>query len=329
MSEVAVFVNPAARRGRSAGRTRAALAALEDGIGTGGLRIVDTASVAEVHARSAELVSQGVARIVVIGGDGLVHHVAQAIAGSDTVLGIIPAGTGNDIAAALGLPTMVAEATRVALGRARAIDLLRRKSVELPEGAAQGSAQGDLGAPATTLRAGRWAVSVATVGFSAAVNERAETLRWPRGRARYSLATMVELPRLQPVALVLDLVGPTGGTQHRINAALVAVGNTACFGGGMAICPDADPADGLADVTVIEAVGRLNLLRHFGRVFRGTHVRHHAVSTHRAHQVTLRGIDEAAGAAISVRADGEAWGQLPLTIEVVPAALHIAAPAER
>ena len=315
MSEVAVFVNPAAQRGRRAGRTRAALAALQSGVGPEGMRLVDTPSVADVHARSAELVAQGTARIVVIGGDGLVHHVVQALAGRDTVLGIMAVGTGNDIAAALGLPTKAAEAAKVALGPARTIDLLR---------CVPGSSPGPK--PTDSASDGRWAVSVATVGFSAAVNERAEGLRWPRGSARYSLATMLELPHLRAVELEIELLGSSGATHHRIDAALVAVGNTLCFGGGMRICPTADPADGLADITVIEAVGRVDLLRHFARVFRGTHVRHRSVSTHRAHTLTLRAVHAAAHPAISIRADGEAWGQLPVTIEVVPGALRVAAP---
>jgi diacylglycerol kinase (ATP) len=289
--------------------TRAALDALDEAApGTDHARpeLIEAASVAEVRERTAVLVGHGFERVVVIGGDGLLHHVVQGAAGRRLAVGVVPVGSGNDFAAALGLPTDPIEAARVAMGPTRPIDLLR-------------SARG-------------WAASVATVGFSAAVNERAERMRWPRGAARYSLATMLELPHLEPIELVIHLRGTTGPgrplaggavEEHRVRAALVAVANTSMFGGGMRICPDAQPDDGLLDVTIIDAIGRIDLLRHFGRVFRGTHVRHPSVSVHRARSVTLVAPDLSEGAA---RADGELWGRLPLTIDAVPNALRVAAP---
>ncbi len=297
-----VFVNPAARKGRSSTRTARALDALVRQSGpTSALRVVGASSVAELRAEAAAAVDLGVGRIVVIGGDGLAHHVVQAVAGSTTVLGIIPVGTGNDFAAALGLPREPSEAARVALGPDRCLDLLRRGST--------------------------WGLSVATTGFAAAVNERAEAMSWPRGASRYSIATMLELPRLAPTELVLRLEtdGVEGAIEHRVRASLVAVGNTASFGGGMQICPAADPTDGLVDITVIDAVGRLELMAHFRRVFRGTHVNHPAVSVYRATAITVQSVGEDK---ISMRADGEAWGELPCRIEAVPAALRIAAPAD-
>ncbi|MFN0027823.1 MAG: diacylglycerol/lipid kinase family protein [Acidimicrobiales bacterium] len=312
MSALAVFVNPRARKGRSAARAQTAITALRDLRGSDAVELVNADSTAAVRAEAGRLVRAGCERIVVLGGDGLVHHVTQAVAGSDTVMGVVPIGSGNDLAMALGLPGDPAAAARVALGAARPIDLLRTTSTEGSQ---------------------LWAVSVATVGFSAAVNERAEALRWPRGSARYSLATMLELPGLQCRPMVMTLEGPDGTIeQHRLDAALVAVANTSCFGGGMRICPAARPDDGLADVTVIGSVGRLSLLAHFARVFRGTHVRHHAVSTFRASALSLASADAGAGTgagAGAIRADGEAWTQLPARIEVVPAALWVAAPGDQ
>ncbi len=308
--QLAVFVNPAARKGRAAAAARAVLTRLDELAPLHGFahpQLIEASSAAEVRERAAVLAGRGVARVIVIGGDGLVHQVIQGIAGTATSLGVIPLGSGNDFAAALGLPTDPMAAAEVAMGPHRPLDLLR-------------SSRG-------------WAASVATVGFSAAVNERAERLRWPKGGARYTVATLLQLPLLRPVDLVMHLGGTTSSRsrfgspaeeEHRVRAALVAVGNTALFGGGMRICPNARPDDGVLDVTVIDAVGRLDLLRHFARVFRGTHVRHPAVSTYRARSVTLVAPGLADGVA---RADGEAWGRLPLTIDAVPNALRIAAPA--
>lgn len=313
-----MFVNPRARKGRSAAKAKAALDALGDGRGADAVQVIDTASPAEVEREARRLVAGGCERIVVLGGDGLVHHVVQAVAGSGTVLGVVPIGSGNDFAFALGLSTHPAEAARVALGPARTIDLLRTASAD-----------------GTT----KWAASVATVGFSAAVNERAEAMVWPRGAARYSMATLVELPRLRSRSLVVRLHFADGSTQERrLDTALVAVANTAWFGGGMRICPAARPEDGLLDVTVIGSVGRISLLRHFGRVFRGTHVTHPAVDTFQLAAVTLTpshrrsvgadsaGADSDGGRSDAVRADGEAWATLPLRIDIAPGTLQVAAP---
>jgi len=303
MSPTAVFVNRSARKGRGAARAAAALRALEQvaaELGQAAPRLVDTGSATDVRTRAAALAAEGAERVVVIGGDGLAHHAVQALAGTGTVLGVVPVGTGNDFATALGLPTSPVEAARTALGPDRRIDLLRG-----PAG---------------------WALTVATTGFAAAVNERAEAMTRPRGSSRYSIATMLELPRLRARDLVLRVEAVDGTeAEHRVRTVLVAVGNTAYFGGGMRICPDADPDDGLLDIVLIDAVGRLELLRHFGRVFRGTHVRHRAVHVHRGRAVTV----EATGAdtgAVAVRADGEAWGGVPARIETVPGALRVAAP---
>ncbi|MGD9754250.1 MAG: diacylglycerol kinase family protein [Acidimicrobiia bacterium] len=305
---VAVFVSPTARRGRGERQVQEVLralthAAVEAGFDTP--ELVEAASTTEVRERAAALAHARVDRVVAVGGDGLVHQVIQGIAGSRTALAVVPLGTGNDFAGALGIPQARDQAIALAFGPTRSIDLLR-------------SARG-------------WAATVATLGFSAAVNERAERLRRPRGSARYSVATVLELPRLRPIELVMHLGGTAGGerrlgaaeAEQRLRAALVAVANTPMFGGGMRICPAARPDDGLLDVTVIDAVSRADLLRHFLRVFRGTHVRHPAVSTYRARSVTLvaPGLPDA-----TARADGEAWGRLPLTIDAVPRALLVAAP---
>lgn len=306
---VAVFVKPSARRGRGAAKVQATLTLLATAAaeaGFGAPELIDATTVAEVRERAASLAAAGVDRVIVVGGDGLVHQVVQGLAGTRTALGVIPFGTGNDFAGAMGIPGATGKAVTVALGPTRSIDLLR-------------SARG-------------WAATVATIGFSAAVNERAERLRWPKGSARYSVATMLELPGLRPVELVMHLGGTTararrpGGApeaEHRLRAALVAVANTPMFGGGMRICPAATPDDGLLDVTTLDAVTRFDLLRHFLRVFRGTHIAHPAVTTYRARSVTLVTPGLADGTA---RADGEPWGRLPLTIDAVPNALLVAAP---
>ena len=108
-------------------------------------------------------------------------------------------------------------------------------------------------------------------------------MRWPRGPRRYDLAILVELARLRPRRYTLRL----DGVPHELDAVLVAVGNCPTYGGGMRICPDADPTDGLLDVVVAGRVDRRTLIRVKPRIYQGTHVSHPLVRSYRARTVEL------------------------------------------
>lgn len=287
MSDVHVLVSPEAGRGTAAGTATDVL----DRLRTLGAHVVDlTGADADASARNAhEAVAAGADRLVVLGGDGLVHLALQAVAGTDTVLGVVPVGTGNDFARALsGVPDDPLEAAATALGAARPIDAIRI---------------GD-----------RWVASVATAGFSADVNDRANQLRRPKGQSRYTVATVLELPRLRyrPTQIVVD------GEVHQHDAVLIAVANTGWFGGGMHICPDAQPDDGLLDVTVVDGVGRLELLWFFRLVFSGNHLSHPKVHTHRGRRIELDSPE------LTLWGDGEPVVPGPCVLEAVPAAIRLA-----
>ena len=287
MSTVHVLANPAARKGRGASPLAQVTAALR----AHGAEPVELDASSAGAARTAlrALATEATARVVLVGGDGLVHLAAQELAGRPVTIGVVPAGTGNDFAHALGLEDGDLDA-RVARALAPAV-------------------------PLDAIRADdAWVASVATLGFSARVNARANALRHPRGSARYTVATIAELPALRPVPVVLDLDDRT----VEVEATLLAVANTSCFGGGMRICPDARPDDGLLDVAIIGAVGRATLLTVFPRVFRGSHVDHPRVTMHRAARVVLRGTDD------EVWGDGELLGPAPRTFVAVRDALRVA-----
>ena len=287
MGEVHYLTSPEAGRGRATAARDAVVATIR---GTGGTPVDLTGtSAADSAEAAAAAVAAGAERIVVVGGDGLVHLAVQTVAGTDTVLGVVPVGTGNDFARGVGgIPDDPAAATRVALGPHRAVDLIR-------------TADG-------------WVASVATAGFSGDVNARANRLRFPRGPARYSVATVLELPTLRsrPVRLTVD------GTVHEIDATLLAVANTGWFGGGMHIAPDAVPDDGILEVTVVAEVGRLELLRFFRLVFSGRHMGHPRVQALRGRRI------EIAAADLELWGDGEAIGSAPATFEAVAGALRLA-----
>ena len=302
---VGLLVNPTAGRGGGAAAGRQALTALR----RQGLEVVDVSG-SDLHGavRSAREAVPGLDALVVVGGDGLVHAGVAAVAGTGTALGIVPAGTGNDIARGLDLPRGGATAslelvcTALREGRTRAVDAVR--------------VSGTAGSS--------WYASILASGVDALINERANAWRRPRGPARYTLAALRELAVVRSVALrvVLD-----EGTAQELSFArdvlLVAVANTRCYGGGLQMAPQADPADGLLDVVVVDHLPALAALRVFPRVRAGKHLAHPAVHVHRARTVALHA--RAGGRTPRPYADGEPCGDLPVRCEVVPGALRVLA----
>ncbi len=294
---VTLLVNPAANTGR-AGRLSAAVAGRLARAGT--VRVV----MAESVAGTARLAHQAVAdsdALVVLGGDGTVHQVLPALAQTGLPLGIIPAGTGNDGAVSLGLPTdpvAAADAIAAALGDGgvRTVDLGRAETATGPT----------------------WWLTVLCAGFDSAVNERANAMHWPRGPRRYDLAIAIEAIRLGPrrYTLILD------GAEHVLDATIVTVCNTPRYGGGKLIAPDARLDDGVFEVCVIAPVSRRTLARLAPKLDRGGHVGHPAVTFHQARRVRVEA-DRLA------YADGERIGVLPVETECVPAALNVLAPPGR
>ena len=290
---VGLVVNPTAggRRAAAVGREVARQ------LGEREIAYVDlsapTGSTAVERARAAVL-EGAVDRLVVVGGDGMVNLAVHALAGTGVPLVIVPAGTGNDTAAALGVP----------LGDpGRALDLMLTGATHTVDAARVSSPGGEE----------RWFVGVLAAGFDAVVNERANSMAWPRGSAKYTLAALRELPVFRPIPfhVVID------GIRHVERAMLVAVANTTSYGGGMKVVPTAVLDDGELDVLVLGEVSTATFLRVFPKVFSGRHVTHPAVRIVRARRVEL----EAPG--IVAYADGERIGPLPRTIEVVPAAMRI------
>ena len=129
------------------------------------------------------------------------------------------------------------------------------------------------------------------------------------------LAELSQL-RLLPFRMVLD-----GSREIDADMTLVAIGNTRSYGGGLLICPDADPHDGLLDLTMVHEASRVKLTRVFPTIFTGTHVTLDAVSTARAATIQI----ECPG--LNVYADGDFACPLPAEISAVPGALKILRPA--
>ncbi|MFI8827122.1 diacylglycerol kinase [Streptomyces sp. NPDC053431] len=317
-SEITLFVNPTAGRGRGAHAALPAARAFQDAhAALPAARAFQDAgfSVRTVRGHGAddalrcarEAVEDGTGALVAIGGDGMVSLALQAVAGTGTPLGVIPVGTGNDFARCLGLPLRdPAAAGRTA---AEALSEGGGRLIDLGRVEAGGTEAGRGGA--------RWFGTVLASGFDSRVNDRGNRMRLRAGRFTYDLALLSELAALRPIPYRLTL---DDGAETRIEATLVAVGNGTSYGGGMRICAGARLDDGLLDVTVVGACSRTELLRVFPRVYRGTHLDHPKVTVHRARSLTI----EAPG--ITGYADGEPLGPLPLTVRSVPGALRVLAP---
>ena len=286
-----LLTNPTAGKGRAARSAAIALPRLREAGFVVRQLVGRDATEALDLARKA--VADGARTLVACGGDGMVHLAVQAVAGSETDLGIIPAGTGNDVARYLGIDRRDPQ---------RAADVIVGSHVRTIDLARTGSS---------------YFVTVLASGFDSLVTERANALRWPRGQMRYNLATLAELRVFEPLPYVLEL----DGVERRLDAMLVAVGNGPSFGGGLRITHGAEIDDGLLDVVIIKPMSKPELVRTYPKLYTGAHTRHPQYEHHRVRRITI------AAPGIVAYADGERLGALPLTVDVAPRALRVLAPA--
>jgi diacylglycerol kinase (ATP) len=227
-------------------------------------------------------------------------HLGAALALEAQIpLGVIPSGTGNDLARHTGLP----------LGSIPlAIEALLEALTQPPRLIDVGVATDHTGVQTPY-------VCVLSAGFDAIVNERANTIRFPKGRHRYTLALLIELAKLR----VLDYQVTIDGEDFSGQYLLVAVANSQSFGGGMKVTPEAEIDDGILDVLLLKPLSRLNFLRIYPRVFQGTHVSDRRVIIQRGQNVSI----ECAG--VVAYADGERMSPLPVDIKVSHRALQLLA----
>jgi len=283
---VHLLVNSFARKGKGHGQAEKILKAFRDrGVD---VTLIEGATLTEVEGNIRNLVNEGLERLVVAGGDGMVHSAIQAVAQSETILGIIPIGTGNDFCRALGIPVDIENAVDAALGEGQLTDLLRVDN--------------------------RWVASVLTFGFSGDVNTRAEAMKWPKGPSRYTLATIAELPSLKSRLVEFEI----DGVRHEMDLCLSNIANTSDFGGGMKIAPSANPFDGIAHLTFVSKISRISLLRFFRRVFSGSHMDHPKVIGMEGKYIQIVSND------LELWADGELIGSSPAVVELISEAIYLA-----
>jgi diacylglycerol kinase (ATP) len=296
------LVNPASAGG-STGRAWPELARRASAAGLEGETALSSRP-GEIAELAASASADGATLVVAVGGDGTAHEAVNGLlrVGGNTQLALIPRGTGEDFARALGVPADFDAAVAVARdGGARTIDAGR---VRYQSG----------GAPAEAFFC-----SMAGVGMSGAVARRlGTTTKALGGRIAGVIATFAVFSRWTNVDVVVEVDGER--REGLMEDVLVA--NTEYHNGGMRLCPGARPDDGLFDVLLIGNVTKRELVVTLPKLYRGTHLPHPKAELLRGRSVSVD-----APEALPIELDGEQPGTTPVRFEVVPAALTVRVPA--
>ncbi|MDR7420065.1 MAG: diacylglycerol kinase family lipid kinase [Armatimonadota bacterium] len=259
-----------------------------------GWRIEETVSQRRGHAR--EVAAAASAQVVLaVGGDGTTHEVANGILEGrrGAALAVLPVGTGNDFARAIGLPRdPFAAAAALVRAKPRAFDV------------------GEVN--------GRYFLTISGAGFDGEVARQVNA--WPKifgGVVMYACGILKTLVTYRPVEVTITL----DGTAARERLFLIAVANTAWNAGGMWLVPAARPDDGVLHAVIAGPLTRFETLRVLPKVFSGRHLEHPKVR-----QVQAREIQVASATRLAVQADGESVGTLPALYRVHPGKLTVLAP---
>jgi len=280
-----VVVNPKAGMGAAASLATRIVGFLQSREIT--YRMISPNSAADTKLLVRESLQNGEAtQMISVGGDGLFHLLLQLAIEFKVPLAIAPGGTGNDFYRTLG---WFGHDLDLYLDH-----LVSTKPTLVDVGVVDGEYFG----------------AVLSSGFDSVVNERANSMKWPKGPAKYNAAIALEFPKFTPIEFKIY----ADEKYLEVDAMLIAIGNGRSYGGGMQVCPNADLLDGLLDIMILHPVSKLEFIKVFPTVYKGTHVDHPQVEVIRAKQVRIE------SSAIAY-ADGERIGQLPVQVESLPQTL--------
>ncbi|HUV14554.1 MAG TPA: diacylglycerol kinase family protein [Acidobacteriota bacterium] len=234
--------------------------------------------------------AEGTQILIVLGGDGTISEVVNGIAGSDVTIGIISVGTGNDFARSLQLPVRNP-----------------RKAWEVIQTGI--TTQLDLGECD-----GKYFISSYGVGFPVEAIKATSRIVFFKGSIAFFLGVLKALWRMQSVRVQIEI----DESSIETDCAFVLVQNTPYLGGGLRVAPRALLDDGLLDVVVVEALGRLDVLANLPRVYRGRHEKHPRFSAFKAKKVIISSREK-----LQTMCDGELGGYTPSSIRVHSNALQV------
>lgn len=287
-----LVVNPTAGRGRAGRILPTVTRVLSEALPGVDLRVITATATAHAEESCRAAATEADA-LLVMGGDGMAHLGLNACAGTTVPLGVLPAGTGNDLCRGLGLPLRVRDAVAaLTRDRVRTVDLARVQ----PAGGGV-----------------RWVGCVVSTGFDSRVALRTAAMRVPLGPLAYAWSALAELRTFVPLQYRLGI----DGARRELSSMAVFVANAEFFGGGMRAAPGADVTDGLLDVTIIHPVSRVVLLRLLPTLYSGRFVSHPCVERLRATEVVVD------GEGLVGSGDGEPLGEVPLIVRVLPGALTV------
>jgi diacylglycerol kinase (ATP) len=286
---VRFLLNPAAGRGAGAAHIHR-LRILASRAGAG---LVSSKNGADLAEQARRAVADGVERLIVAGGDGTMHQVAQGLVGTECALGVVPLGSGNDLSGTLGVPPELEPAVERALnGPVRRIDVAKVGET--------------------------YCIGYAGVGFDSEVTRFANQVKILRGPLIYPYAVIHTLATFKPPRMRVEY--DEGVFEGKAMFAVAA--NLPRFGGGMRIAPDAQIDDGLLDLVIVREISRRTLLSVFPRVYTGSHVHHPAVLLVRTARVSIT-LDRE----MTIYGGGEpvlpAPAGMSITVETVPRALAV------
>lgn len=247
--------------------------------------------------------------IVIFGGDGTIHRNLTLLVELDVPVLVVPCGSGNDFARALGLRSL-----HDSLSAWEKFSSGQRKPRTIDLGIIRQTSQSGSG----SLQ--HYFCCVAGVGLDAQIAKRASRLpRWFRARGGYGLATSREFLRFTPFPMK---VSPDGNSPAIFQSTtLVAVANAPAYGGGMRIAPRAVLDDGKLDICIVRAIGKTGLFCLFPTVYFGRHVNLRWVEYTQSPVATIETEFPS-----DVYADGEYVCQTPVEFNVAPGVLQVIVP---
>lgn len=293
---VLVFVNEAA----GAGYTRSKLTAVQRVLRSSGspVEFLLPRTAAEFESQARNAAAEGAGLLIAMGGDGTVQILVNAVADRDVTVGIIPTGSGNDFARALGLRSDLERAASIAIhGLPRSVDLVRARTAD--GGCRLYCGGGGLGLDAETAR------------YATRANHRL----WRR--ARYLSSAIQALKSYTPLPVCAEF--PESSLEPvQLKVLVAAVLNTPTYGAGLEFAPEAKIDDGLLDLALLEELSRAEIARVFYSWARGHKIRSNRFIRRKAQRVRL-----SAERPCSFHGDGEILGAAPVLLEVVPRAIRV------
>ena len=253
-----------------------------------------TESLEDLIATTRKGLDSDYSNFIAVGGDGTLHHMVNALAGNNKNLGLIPMGSGNDIAINLGIPSDIKKCCRI----------IKDQNVK----------KLDLG----LINDKHYYLCIAGSGFDSEVNDLANKTRYPiKGPSKYTYSVYKTLITFSSKEFTIT----SNGDDRNIYGMMIACANLPSYGGGMKITPDASATDGLFDICIIKKMSKLHFIKVFPKVFEGKHTDDPNVEIFRTKELKLESDYD-----FSVFADGEYICKLPAVFKIAPGKLNFLLP---